>query len=903
MIELPKAYNPHDVEDKIYADWESKGYFHAKPDPAKKPYSIVIPPPNITGILHMGHALNNTIQDILVRFKRMQGYESEWMPGTDHAGIATQNVVERKMAKEGVKRHELGREKFVAEVWKWREEYGSTIIRQLKKLGCSCDWQRTRFTMDEGLSGAVLEVFIRLYEKGLIYKGNYIINWCPRCQTALSDEESQHKDVDGMLYYIKYPIKESAGKKQEEDHVVIATTRPETMLGDVAVAVNPKDKRYKNLKDKVLVLPILNRELKVIYDGLVDMKFGTGALKVTPAHDPVDFELGQKYGLEQLNVMNGDATINSRGGEYEGLDRFEAREAILEDLKERGLFIKSEPHRHAVGHCYRCHTMVEPRLSPQWFVKMKPLAKPGIDAVKKGKIKFYPARWTKVYLDWMENIRDWCISRQIWWGHRIPVYYCKKCYKAGEPVDSRQATIDSKKGIIVSKTHPEKCPECGSTDIEQDPDVLDTWFSSWLWPFSTFGWPDKTPELKYFYPTNALVTAQEIIFFWVARMIMAGLEFAGDIPFRDVYIHGTVRDITGTKMSKSLGNVIDPLDMIQKYGTDALRFSIISITSQGQDVFLSESKFELGRNFANKLWNASRFILSNMKPEEVGVDLCVFFKGQDLALPERWILSRFYSTLDYVGKCLDEYKFNEAANSIYEFLWHEFCDWYIEIAKADMGTKTSQVILYKVLEKSLRMLHPFMPFITEEIWQKLPRSKDAKGDSIMLQSWPHVQKEMISGKAEEEMKYLVELITSIRNIRSVWNIGQHTEIQVFVNIHDDKEKDLLAGNADFVRRLARISDIKIGHHAKPKNAAVSIVGGAEVYVPLEGLIDFEKEKARLGKDLVKMEVELKGLTGRLKDKNFLSKAPEEVVENQKARKAELGIQIGKMKGNLKEIGI
>ncbi len=591
-MELPKTYNPQEVEDRIYSDWESKGYFHAAPSAEKRPYSIVIPPPNITGILHMGHALNNTIQDILIRFKKMQGFEAEWMPGTDHAGIATQNVVERALAKKGVKRHDLGREKFIEEVWKWREEYGSTIIKQLKKLGCSCDWERTRFTMDDGLSEAVLDVFVKLYQKGLIYRGNYIINWCPRCQTALSDEESQHKDIDGMLYHIKYPVKSS-----KDEYVVVATTRPETMLGDVAVAVNPKDERYIGLKNKTLLLPILGRELKIVYDGFVDMTFGTGALKVTPAHDPVDFGLGLKYGLEQINIMNDDATINSIGGDYEGMDRFEAREAIVEELKERGLFIKSEPHRHAVGHCYRCHTIIEPRLSLQWFVRMKPLAAPAIDAVRSGRIKFYPERWTKVYLDWMENIRDWCISRQIWWGHRIPVYYCKKCLASSPSENDRR-------GVIVSKTKPGKCPVCGSTEIEQDQDVLDTWFSSWLWPFSTFGWPKETPELKYFYPTDTLVTAQEIIFFWVARMIMAGIEFRGGIPFKNVYIHGTVRDITGTKMSKSLGNVIDPLDMISKYGADALRFSIISITAQGQDVYLAESRFELGRNFANKIWNA-----------------------------------------------------------------------------------------------------------------------------------------------------------------------------------------------------------------------------------------------------------------------------------------------------------
>lgn len=913
MNELQKAYNPHEVEDRIYKGWEEKGYFHAKPDKSKKPYSIVIPPPNITGILHMGHALNNTLQDILIRFKRMQGFEAEWMPGTDHAGIATQNVVERKLAKENVKRQDLGREKFVEEVWKWREEYGSTIIRQLKKLGCSCDWERTRFTMDEGLSDAVLDVFIKLYQKGLIYRGNYIINWCPRCQTALSDEESQHKDVDGMLYYVKYPVKSivhSPSSIAKDEYVIVATTRPETMLGDVAVAVNPKDKRYKSLKGKTLLLPILNRELKVIFDPIVDLKFGTGALKVTPAHDPVDFELGLKHSLEQINVMNEDASINSLGGDYEGMDRFEAREAIVEDLKDRGLFVKSEAHRHAVGHCYRCHTMVEPRLSPQWFVKMKPLAKPAIEAVKKGKIKFYPKRWTKVYLDWMVNIRDWCISRQIWWGHRIPVYYCQKCMETGirkseilNPKSEINPNVQNPKtaGIIVSKTRPEKCPACGSTEITQDEDVLDTWFSSWLWPFTTLGWPKETPDLEYFYPTSALVTAQEIIFFWVARMIMAGYEFMGEFPFRDVYIHGTVRDITGTKMSKSLGNVIDPLDMIEKYGTDALRFSIISITAQGQDVFLSEGKFELGRNFANKLWNASRFILMNLKRDEINTDLCVFFKLTELTLPQRWILSRFYSTLRDVGDCLDGYKFNEAANLIYEFLWHEFCDWYIEIAKSTIGDKTSQVILYKILEKSLRMLHPIMPFITEEIWQKLSGGKEKIADSIMISSWPHVQKEMISPSAEADMRVLIELITAIRNMRAVWGVEPGLEVSAMINIHEKDNEKLLKDNESFIKRMARISDLKIGKIAKPKNSAVNVVGKTEVYMPLQGLIDFEKEKARLKKEETRIENEMKSLAARLKDKNFLEKAPEDVVKKQKERKSELEVQIKKLKDNLKEI--
>jgi valyl-tRNA synthetase len=867
----------------------------------------------------MGHALNNTIQDILIRFNRMRGRCCEWMPGTDHAGIATQNVVERKLAKEGKRRHEMGREAFVREVWRWREEYGSTIIRQLKKLGCSCDWERTRFTMDETLSAAVLEVFVRLYEKGLVYRGNYIINWCPRCQTALSDEESQHRDVEGMLYYIKYPVKavrefassrvreskdrptdpqtlkpENPRTREPANFIIVATTRPETMLGDVAVAINPNDERYKDLHGMVLELPLVGRDLKVILDGMVDPKFGTGALKVTPAHDPVDFELGRKHGLEEINVMNDDATINSLGGDYEGMDRFEAREAILEDLKERGLLLKTEPHRHAVGHCYRCHTMVEPRLSPQWFVRMKPLAAPAIEAVKDGRITFHPARWTKVYLDWMENIRDWCISRQIWWGHRIPVYYCKKC--------APKAGTESPSGVIVSKTPPEKCPDCGGVELEQDPDVLDTWFSSWLWPFSTLGWPKDTPELGYFYPTDALVTAQEIIFFWVARMIMAGFEFMGAEPFRHVYIHGTVRDMTGTKMSKSLGNTIDPLDMIAKYGTDALRFSIISITAQGQDVFLSESKFELGRNFANKLWNAARFIMANLKDRrEAAGDLRSLIGSGRLTLAQRWIISRCFSTLRYVGECLDQFKFNEAANAIYEFVWHELCDWYIEIAKSSIGEEDTQAILCGLLEIALRMLHPFMPFITEEIWQKLPRAGSGGADSIMLADWPAPEPGAEDGDSEERMRRLISAITAIRNIRSVWNIDPRTEVDAIANVPAGADAALLAQNADMVRRLARVRDFRVGGHPKPRNSAASIVGPVEIYVPLEGLIDFGKESARLAKEHARMASEFKALEGRLRNSEFLAKAPGEVIEAQRARKAELEEQMKKLNDNLKEI--
>ncbi|MCQ9206965.1 MAG: valine--tRNA ligase [Omnitrophica bacterium] len=880
-MDIPTQYNPKETEQKWYSYWEGKGYFHAEVSPDRKPYTIVIPPPNITGILHMGHALNNTIQDIFVRYKRMRGFEVLWMPGTDHAGIATQNVVEKRLKAKGKDRETLGREKFIKEVWKWRDEYGSAIINQLKRLGCSCDWQRTRFTMDEGLSHAVVEVFIRLYRKGLIYRGNYIINWCPRCRTALSDEEAQHRDVDGMMYYIRYPIE----TEKSMDHVVVATTRPETMLGDVAVCVNPKDTRYKHLKDKSIILPILNRKLKVIMDPKVDPKFGTGVLKVTPAHDPVDFELGKSHNLEPVNVMNEDATINELGGDFEGMDRFEAREAIIDALKERGLFVKAEPHKHAVGHCYRCHTMVEPRLSRQWFVKMAPLAKPALRAVKDGRLKFYPGRWTKVYTNWMENIRDWCISRQIWWGHRIPVYYCKEC---GEKPEA----------VIVAKVKPERCPHCGSGDIEQDSDVLDTWFSSWLWPFSTLGWPKKTKELEYFYPTDALVTAQEIIFFWVARMIMSGAEFMNEIPFRDVYIHGTVRDDTGTKMSKSLGNIIDPIEIINRFGTDALRFSIISITAQGQDVFLSPQKFEIGRNFANKLWNASRLVLMNLKEGLIKRDLCQMVKDPALTLADRWILSRFYQASEDFAKSLESYRINDAANRIYEFIWHEFCDWYLEMAKLTMDEAHTQVTLYKVLEKSLRVLHPVMPFITEDIWQRLPREHGT--DSIMISKWPHMQKQFVSKEIDSEMEILINIIQAIRNIRATWRIEPKKELSVFIKVKKKATLTSINTNNVYIKRLARTGDIEARTAInRPKHAAYAVRAGIEIFVPLEGVIDIEKEKERLKGKIAGLASEFKHAESKLKNKNFISKAPKEVVQKARDRLEFIKAEINPLKKNLK----
>ena len=933
-MEIPTKYNPKETEEKWYRFWEENRFFHAEVNPQKKPYSIVIPPPNVTGILHMGHALNSAIQDIYIRFNRMRGKEALWIPGTDHAGIATQNVVEKMLMRKGIKRHDLGREKFLVEVWKWKEEYGSTIIKQLKKLGSSCDWERTRFTMDSVFSDAVSEVFIELYKKNLIYRGNYIINWCPRCQTALSDEEAHHRQTEGMLYFIKYPIVSTCGDRSHHahpqklrdlsppnDHVVVATTRPETMLGDVAICVNPKDKRYKHLKGKKILLPIAEREIDIIFDSKVDPKFGTGVLKVTPAHDPLDFELGLRYSLKPLNVMNEDATMNEAAGEYEGMDRFECRENLIQDLKDRKLFVKTEPHIHGVGHCYRCNTMIEPRLSKQWFVRMKPLAKKAGDVVRKGKIKFYPKRWTKVYLNWIDNIRDWCISRQIWWGHRIPVYYCKECQvtKGRKPAcrtGRDERTRDDKKGVIVSKTKPEKCPECGSTDIEQDPDVLDTWFSSWLWPMATLGWPFKTKdevpkgrrdertrdekdkaELSYFYPTNVLVTAQEIIFFWVARMIMAGLEFAKDIPFKDVYIHGTVRDDTGKKMSKSLGNIIDPLKIINEFGSDALRFSIVSITAQGQDIFLSPQKFEIGRNFANKLWNASRLVLLNLKEDLVKKDLCQMTQDPSLTLADRWILSRFYSCLSDFSKSLDSYKINDAANRIYDFLWHEFCDWYLEMAKLTIDEPHTQVTLYKVLEKSLRVLHPLMPFITEEIWQRLPREHGTK--SIMITSWPHAQKEFINETIDREMQLLINIIQSVRNMRAAWRIDHKMKLDIIVCSGSKRVADTLNKNSSYVQKLAGVKKLEVSKISKKcAHSAVSVIEDIEIFLPLEGIIDIEKEKKRLTEKRDKLKECLVRAQGKLKNKSFVSKAPKNVVEKAKEYASLLQKELGSLQRNI-----
>ncbi|MDD5465273.1 MAG: valine--tRNA ligase [Candidatus Omnitrophica bacterium] len=885
--ELSKQYNPKETEDKWYKIWEQNNLFSAKVSPDKLPYCIVIPPPNVTGILHMGHALNNSIQDILIRYKRMRGFEALWMPGTDHAGIATQNVVEKSLAKEGIKRQDLGREKFIERVWQWKEQYGSTIIHQLKKLGCSCDWKRLRFTMDQDYSAAVTEVFVRLYEKKLIYQGNYIINWCPRCQTALSDEEAAHAELQGSLYYLKYPLKDNP-----LEFISVATTRPETMLGDTAVAVNPKDKRYKKYIGKTLLLPLIKREIKIIADSSVDMEFGTGAVKVTPAHDPNDYALGKKHNLEFINVMAPDGSMNEAAKKYSGLDRFKAREAVLEDLKQLGLLEKIAPHTLSAGHCYRCHTIVEPYLSKQWFVKMKPLARLAIEAVKKGRIKFYPERWTKVYLNWMENIQDWCISRQIWWGHRIPVYYCKNCQGK-----------NSKYGIIVSAAKPAQCPRCKSTGLVQEEDVLDTWFSSWLWPFATFYWPqqlsnNQKPEtrnqktdLNYFYPTSALVTAPEIIFFWVARMIMAGFEFMGEAPFKDVYIHGTVRDVEGKKMSKSLGNVIDPLEIIAEYGTDALRFSLISITSQGQDVFLSKERFEQGRNFANKIWNASRFVLTNLKPEEVNVDLCVFFRKEQLDIANRWILSRFYSTLDKAAKELDSYKFNEAANTLYSFFWHEFCDWYLELIKPQINQKQTQVVMYKVLEKTLRIIHPFMPFITEEIWQRLPGAKN----SIMQQSWPHLQKDLINSEDERRMQAAFDIINTVRNMRAELEVNPQSRINIKLAFANKLAQNSMEPLFDHIKNLAKINNLSVNEkYTVQNNEYVVLLKDIHIAMPLAGIAEVSEQIKKNRLKIEKLESEIKNKEAMLSNKNFTERAPKEIVEAEKSKLNDMRAQIAKL---------
>jgi len=880
---LEKSYDPHPVEERWYRYWMEGNYFRADEHSGRRAYSIVIPPPNVTGVLHIGHALNNTLQDILIRFKRMEGFNVLWMPGTDHAGIATQNVVERQLLGEGLDRQTLGREKFIERVWKWKEQSGGTIINQLKKLGASCDWSRERFTMDEGLSKAVKEVFIRLYQEGLIYRSHYIINWCPRCQTALSDLEVEHQELSGKLYHLRYPLK---GKNQS---VIVATTRPETMLGDTAVAVNPKDERYQGIIGEKVVLPVLRREIPVIADPYVDIEFGTGCLKITPAHDFNDFEIGLKHGLAQIKVIDEEGRMNEQAGPYRGMDRFECRRRMVEDFERKGVLIRIEGYHHQVGHCYRCKTIVEPNLSLQWFVKTKPLAQSAIEAVKTGRTRIIPQLWEKTYFEWMENIRDWCISRQIWWGHRIPAWYCESC---GE--------------TIVAKDQPPSCPKCHSNRLKPETDVLDTWFSSALWPFSTMGWPQSTRELRVFYPTSVLVTGFDILFFWVARMMMMGIKFMGDVPFRDVYIHGLVRDERGEKYSKTRGNVIDPLDLIDRFGADALRFTLAALTMPGSDLKLSEARTEGYRHFVNKIWNASRFVLMNLEDFEPQ-GRAKEYSPEQFSIPDRWILERLNQTIRGVRQALEEYKFNEASHLLYQFVWHEFCDWYLELVKpylyenSDRERKVlTQKNLLDTLDAILRMLHPFMPFITEEIWQKLPGRREK--ESIMVAPFPEPDEKFSDGPLIEEMESVIEFITAIRNIRGEMNVPPGEPVEVLLRVKEGEGmKERIQRNRRFIENLAKVKELKISAALKrPPCSAFAQVRGVEIFVPMDPS-RIESEVRRLQKEIVKVEKEIAFVNKKLSNEQFLSKAPPEVVHQEKGRATEYQLLKEKLEENLRKV--
>ena len=848
--ELAKTYAPREFEDRIYQTWCDKGYFTPDVNDGKPPFSVVIPPPNVTGQLHMGHALDETLQDILVRYKRMQGFSTLWIPGTDHAGIATQIKVEEQLRKnENLTRYDLGREKFLERVWDWKHQYGSRIINQLKKLGTSCDWTRERFTMDEGCSRAVKEVFVNLYEKGLIYRGNRIINWCPHCATALSDAEVEYSEQAGHFWHIKYPIKGS------DKYVEIATTRPETMFGDTAVAVNPNDERYTDLVGKTLILPIVGREIPVIADDYVEIGFGTGCVKITPAHDPNDFLVGQRHGLEQIKVMNDDATINHFGGKYEGMDRYEARDALVADLEAEGYLIKVEPHTHNVGTCYRCGTTVEPITSNQWFVKMQPLAEPALEVVRDGRVRFEPERFTKIYTNWMENVHDWCISRQLWWGHRIPAYYCSGC---GE--------------MVVSKTDVDTCPKCGG-HMTQESDVLDTWFSSALWPFSTLGWPDKTPELAKYYPTSVLVTGYDIIFFWVARMIFSGLEHMGKEPFSTVFIHGLVRDAKGRKMSKSLGNGIDPLEVIDKYGADALRFALATGNAPGNDMRFSDEKIEAARNFANKLWNAARFVLMNLDIDEVKLP-----EAADLALEDKWILDKLNDLAANVCQNLDHYEVGVSLANIYDFVWDMFCDWYIELCKPRLsaGDKTAQNVIAYVLRETLKLLHPFMPFITEEIYQKLPRD----AESIMISAFPRENPALHFDAEAAEMEKIIALIKAIRARRTEMGVAPSRRAKLYIVT---KSTETFADAAPFFQKLAGASEVELADSYADSTAVQIITDSAAAYIPLADMIDFEAERKRLTTELEKNANEIKRVEAKLANEGFTSKAPAAVIEGERQK--------------------
>ena len=874
---LSRVYDPHELEVRWYQYWLDHDYFRAEEESDKKPFCIVIPPPNVTGMLHMGHALNNTLQDIMTRLRRMQGYNTLWMPGTDHAGIATQNVVEQELAKQGLTRHDLGREKFIAKVWEWKEKYGNVITNQLKRLGCSCDWSRERFTMDEGLSRAVREVFVMLYRDGLIYQGDYIVNWCPRCHTAISDLEVEFKEEQGFLWHIRYPF------AQGEGEVIVATTRPETMLGDTAVAVNPNDKRYADIIGKYVVLPLVNKKIPVIADEYVTMEFGTGAVKITPACDAADFAMAERHNLEIIRIMDGNAVINENGGPYQGQDRYTARKNVVRDLEKCGYLVKTEPYKHNVSQCYRCKTDIEPAVSKQWFVKVKPLAKQAIAAVIKGKTRLIPKMWEGTYFEWMDNIRDWCISRQIWWGHRIPVWYCE-CGEA-----------------IVDAKDPAKCPKCEGTTLKQEEDVLDTWFSSALWPFSTLGWPEKTKDLKTFYPTSLLITGFDILFFWVARMMMMGLYVMKDVPFRDVYLHALVRDEHGDKMSKSKGNIIDPLEMIDRYGTDAFRFTLAAFTAQGRDIRMSEERIEGYRNFVNKIWNAARFALMNLKDYVPAGEP----KREDFSLCDLWILHRLNRTVADVTRYLDEYRFNDAAGALYHFVWHELCDWYLELIKDVLYGKdnvarryATQRTLATVFRSTMKLLHPFMPFITEEIWHRL--TKD--GTAVVVSEFPKTDDRLEAPEAAARMELVMEVISSIRNIRGEMGIQPAKKVKVLLSAPDPATVGLLKNCSEYIFTMARLESLVVEEQAaEPSGVATAVAGPVKVFVFLEGMVDVEGEKERLEKEILKLTKEFQGIQRKLANSDFRQKAAKEAIEKEERKFQEIQAKLNVLQSALERL--
>jgi len=862
MKNLPKVYDPKDFEQKIYEMWESEGHFKASVNKDKTPFTIVIPPPNITGQLHMGHALDHTLQDILIRWKRMQGYEALWLPGSDHASIATEvKVVERLRTEEGKTKEDIGRDEFLKRAWKWKEEFGGRITDQMRKLGDSCDWERERFTMDEGCSEAVTEVFINLYNRGLIYKGNRIINWCPDCLTSLSDAEVEHEDKPGKYYYVKYPYVDN-----EDEFFIIATTRPETIFGDTAIAVHPEDERYNHLVGRQVYVPVINRIIDIIADEYPDRAKGTGALKVTPSHDPNDFEIGLRHHLEQISCMNEDGTMNEVAGKYEGLDRYVCRKAFVKELEEKGYIIKTEDTEHAVGTCYRCRTVIEPRISDQWFVKMPPLAEPAIEAVQKGKTQFVPERFDKIYYHWLDNIRDWCISRQLWWGHRIPAYYCKTCHE-----------------LMVQKNPPEKCSKCSSTEIYQDEDVLDTWFSSALWPFSTLGWPKQTEDLKYFYPTDVLVTGYDIIFFWIVRMMFSGIDQMGEVPFKHVFVHGLVRDAEGRKMSKSLGNGVDPLEVIDQFGADALRFMLITGITPGNDTRFKMDKLESSRNFANKLWNASRFVLMNL--DENGLDQENAFKN--LKLEDEWIISRMNEVSREITVNLENFELGIAVQKIYEFIWNEYCDWYIEIVKPRLNGEdqqdknTARFVLIYVMRDMLKLLHPFMPFITEEIWGHLPES----GERLISSAWPKFNEEMVFVDSEKKLDLIMSIVRSIRNIKAEMEVAPSKRIKANFLPKNEEIASIIELGRGYFKTLVNVEDMTIINDKTEagNDCAASVIEGVQIYIPLSDLIDYDKEMERLNKEKEKLESEIKRGEGKLNNQDFVGKAPEKVVASEKEK--------------------